>query len=88
MFCKYCGKKIHDDAEFCIYCMKSTDKGLEKEKGTQVSNERKTGIGFLLGLFLGFLGLIIGLGLYPFGTTERRSFLDGWCAAFLLSIFF
>ena len=51
MYCKTCGQKIRKDAVICPHCGCQT--GYKKE-GTS-----KKGIGFLLGFFLGIIGLII-----------------------------
>ena len=66
MFCKYCGKEIDDNAVVCINCGSATDK--LQEKATGLSGESKTGLGALLGIFLGLIGLIIGLCFYPSGS--------------------
>lgn len=51
-----------------------------------MSGESKKGIGVLLCLFLGILGLIIGLLLYPSNTVERETFISGWLTGLLWSI--
>ncbi|MBQ6980413.1 MAG: hypothetical protein IJQ07_07195 [Clostridia bacterium] len=84
MYCKYCGKEINDDAEICVHCGRST--GVKDVQYRTSSGESKTGIGVLLGLFLGLIGLIIGLLLYPSNTEERSSFLKGWLGAFIVTI--
>ena len=84
MYCKNCGQKINDDADFCVHCGRSTDKQ-NVQKSYEV-DKPKTSIGIFLGLFLGFIGLIIGLLLYPSGTDERSTFLEGWLGAFIASI--
>lgn len=84
MFCKYCGKEINDDAEICVHCGRSTGRQVA-QKSYEV-DEPKTGIGVLLGLFLGIIGLIIGLLLYPSGTLRRSTFIKGWVGAFIGSI--
>ncbi len=38
----------------------------------------KVGVGVVLALFLGIIGLIIGLLLYPNASYERKTFLKGW----------
>ena len=57
-----------------------------KEGEIMNSNENKKDVGFLLGFFLGMLGLIIGLLLYPYKTKERETFLKGWITAFIVQI--
>ena len=98
MFCKYCGKEINDDANICPYCSKITDNGYERLSGRSTSRqnvqksyeveEPKTAIGVLLGLFLGLIGLVIGLLLYPSNTIRRETFIKGWVGAFVAEIVF
>ena len=45
-------------------------------------NESKTGIGVLMGLFLGIIGLVIGICMYPAGTLARKTFLKAWGITF------
>ncbi|MBQ9485755.1 MAG: zinc ribbon domain-containing protein, partial [Clostridia bacterium] len=58
MYCKYCGKEINDDADVCVHCGRSTNRIPSPEKET---GETKAGVGILLCLFLGLIGLIIGV---------------------------
>lgn len=74
MFCKNCGKEINDKAVICIHCGCSTN----QQPAANSPSTSKTGIGVLLALFLGVIGLIIGLCLYPSNTYERQTFLKGW----------
>lgn len=85
MYCKYCGKEIYDDADICIHCGRSTGRQSEQN---QIIEEPKTGIGVLLCLFLGLIGLVIGLLLYPANTMQRQTFLKGWGWTFLFSVVF
>ena len=82
MFCRNCGKLLPDDAKICPYCRHYPR---ERETNRRVG-EDKHGVGIFLGFFLGLLGLIIGLLLYPFDTDERKTFLAGWIAGFIISI--
>ena len=83
MFCKNCGKEINDKATICIHCGCSTGNNNVDEEFTNVS--KKT-IGVLMGFFLGLIGLVIGICLYPSGSEARRSFVQGWGIAFAISI--
>lgn len=56
------------------------------DKNMQVKGESKTAIGVLCGLFLGIIGLIIGLLLYKDGSFERQTFIKGWVASFVIAI--
>ena len=71
MICQNCGNEIFDNAKFCTHC------------GTEY--RKKTAIGFLLGFFLGLIGLIIGLCLYKRGTIARKTFMKGWWISFFVS---
>ena len=84
MFCKYCGKEINDDAEICVHCGRST--GRQNVQKSYEVDEPKTAIGILLGLFLGLIGLVIGLLLYPSNTIRRSTFIKGWVGAFVVEI--
>ena len=83
VFCTNCGKLISPQADICPHCLKSTPKGRAKYNMIHTSGEPKTGIGVLLGLFLGIIGLIIGLLLYPANSIERSTFIKGWVGAFI-----
>ncbi len=48
--------------------------------------ESKFGIGILLGLFLGIIGLVIGLCIYPENSYSRKTFIKGWAWAFCVCI--
>ena len=41
MFCKYCGKKIPDDANFCPYCQKQLNENIENNQTKVVIEEEK-----------------------------------------------
>ena len=81
MFCKNCGKEIDDNAAICIHCGCATD-----TKKDDQYNESKTGIGIAMGLFLGLIGLIIGIAIYPTKTLARNTFIKGWVVTFAISI--
>ena len=83
MFCKFCGKEIPDDAKVCPYCAQNTD-GV-KDASPKPAGQPKTGIGVVLALFLGIIGLIIGLLLYPSDSVERSTFLKGWIITFVIT---
>ncbi len=78
MFCKKCGKEVNDDAVVCIHCGCS----LKEDENKKEMNESKTGIGVLMGLFLGIIGLVIGICMYPAGTLARKTFLKAWGITF------
>ena len=80
MYYKNCGKEIRDDAAVCIHC------GTEVKKTSSLDGTPKTGLGVLLALFLGVIGLIIGICLYPADTVERKTFMKGWGVTFAISI--
>ena len=83
MFCQKCGKEINDDAIVCINCgcsVKKVDPAVEMNQKNY--SEPKTGIGVLLGLFLGLIGLVIGICIYPENTVARTSFIKSWAITF------
>lgn len=83
MYCNHCGKEVDNKAVVCIHCGCS----LEKEMKTRPEDkEAKTGIGVVCGLFLGLIGLIIGVLCYKEGTIARKTFMKGWGIAFGISV--
>lgn len=96
MFCEKCGKEINDEAVVCIHCgckVRGREGALNNEVSKNPDHDLpKTGIGVLLGLFLGIIGLIIGICIYPEGTVARKTFIKAWAITYgcevLLSIIF
>ena len=85
MFCANCGKYNPDGAKKCAYC--GCEK-LRKDKKIKVSDYGfdKTLTGVLMCIFLDVIGLIIGILMYPSGTTERETFLRGWLKTFIVIV--
>lgn len=52
----------------------------------QTVTEKKTTMGVILCLFLGLIGLLIGIIIYPSGSLERKTFMKGWLTTFLISL--
>lgn len=46
----------------------------------------KMGLGVLFALFLGVIGLLIGICMYSEGSYERQTFVKGWVRTFLTVI--
>ena len=42
-------------------------------------------MGFLMGLFMGVIGLILGIAIYPEGTVSRRTFTKAWAITFFVT---
>ena len=82
MFCPKCGKQIQDDAVVCVHCGRQ----VKEDPKTKDYNTPKTGIGVVLGLFLGLIGLIIGICIYPVGTIARKTFMKGWMITFFVCL--
>ncbi len=80
MFCKKCGEEINNEAVVCPKCGCST----KQENIDPKFRESKTGMGVLMGLFLGIIGLIIGIVIYPEGTVARKTFIKAWLTTFLI----
>lgn len=88
MYCSKCGSEVNDDAVICPNCgcyisQSSTPKN---EPLSNDYSKSKTGIGVLCGLFLGIIGLIIGICIFPENTESRRTFIKGWIITFVVSI--
>lgn len=84
MYCRKCGKEINDEAVICPKCGCETE--IKNEMIPQEIDEPKTGIGIVCGLFLGLIGLIIGLCLYKENSIARKTFVKAWCITFLITI--
>ena len=80
MYCPKCGGEVNDDADVCIHCGCSLTKSKPEYKQT------KTGIGVVMALFLGIIGLIIGICMYPADTIARKTFIKGWCTTYAVAI--
>ena len=78
MTCPHCGKEVPDSNLTCPYCAKTLS------KTTHVYHESKTAMGVILSLFLGLIGLVIGLALYQ--GYERETFLKGWMIPFIIEL--
>ena len=78
MYCNKCGQKIRSDAVICPHCGCETG---YKKPGTP-----KKGLGILLGMFLGVIGLIIGMCMYESDSVERKTFMKGWTIGFIITI--
>lgn len=50
------------------------------------SQESKTTMGVLFALFLGVIGLLIGMCMYPQNSYERKTFVSGWIKTFVICI--
>ena len=83
MFCSKCGEEILDEAVICPKCGCKTGVGDIQE---HEPDEPKTGMGVLLGLFLGIIGLIIGLCLFKENTIARKTFIKAWAITFAITI--
>ena len=83
MFCKNCGKEIDDKADICIHCGVRTNK---VPSSYDEDGESKTGLGVILSLFLGLIGLIIGLCMYSSGSYERKTFIKGWVTTTIICV--
>lgn len=90
MICDRCNCYNEDGSEICSNCGADLDEQRQRECGGRVNyNERrpyeysydkesKSFVGSMLNLFLGILGLIIGLMIYPYESFARKTFVTGW----------
>lgn len=84
MFCQNCGEEIDNESK-AMFCPKCGFKLNQNNTAEEEFDDSKTGIGILLGVFLGIIGLIIGLCLYKEGTYARTSFVKAWAITFVIS---
>ena len=77
--CPHCGRFNTETKTVCDYCKYPLPKYGTAEYlkfDFNASSSSKVIVGVLLGLFLGVLGLAIGLFMYD--DDEAKSFLEGW----------
>lgn len=98
MYCRHCGNVVEEGEKFCKYCgnplseivdyiPEENDNAIKYQASQSAeNNQSKSTIGVLLGIFLGLMGLIIGLLLYPENTTSRATFMKGWTKGFIGAI--
>ena len=86
MYCTKCGKNNPEGSEKCVFCGEDLSKSVKYYNESSVSSEMqsKTVAGVLLSFFLGLIGLVIGLLIYPSNTYERKTFIKGWLWTFVI----
>ena len=98
MYCRTCGRYNIGEVDKCKYCgsmnlTKTSPYGQTgsyrannsyRDNGVHYANDRKT-VGILMSIFLGLIGLIIGLLIYVDGY-ERSTFISGWLKGLWISI--
>ena len=85
MFCTRCGKYNVQGTTECKYCGNKSFSDVNIVSGIN-GNRSKNTEGVLMALFLGVLGLIIGLLIYPSNSYERQTFLSGWTKTFVVTL--
>ena len=86
MFCYNCGKEVDDKAVICVHCGVALKNKEEMQTEKLEYREPKTAIGVVFALFLGLIGLLIGVLIYPAGTVARKTFMKAWLMTYLISI--
>ena len=86
MYCRHCGQEVNDNAVVCIHCGCAIQEknSLSTNGITECGN--KSTLGLLFALFLGLVGLIIGICIYPSASYERETFIKGWIKGFVIAI--
>lgn len=93
MYCRQCGSQIADDTPKCPYCgctfdhnqqATNTSTTTNTSANAQGADEPKTVIGVIMSIFLGVIGIVIGLLMFPEGTVARKTFIKGWLIAFIV----
>ena len=87
--CMYCGHHMKDLDNSAGKQKKSFYEGSawqNKQSYQRRDGEDKTGVGIVLSIFLGLIGLLIGLGLYPSYSYSRETFIKGWVKGFIIEI--
>lgn len=101
MFCRYCGKEIEEDSSICWNCgeflTNNSDEDNKTKKQDSLSTHPnfssssaietdKAAYGVLTCIFLGLIGLVIGVLIYPDGSFRRKTFLKGWLITFIVIV--
>lgn len=89
MFCPKCGKEVEDDAVVCVHCGRPLEMNYHHEhhnhnRVNPEYDQPKTVIGVLMALFLGVIGLLVGVLMYPEGTVARKTFMKSWIITFVI----
>jgi uncharacterized membrane protein YvbJ len=90
MFCKNCGREVDDNTQFCPNCgaqvnaIDAQPVNTNSQSTNPAHEKNKSTAGVLLALFLGLIGLIIGLCLYPDGTVARKTFIKAWVITYVV----
>lgn len=82
MFCQKCGHEVSDEAVVCVNCGCSVG---NKQTQSADASSSKAGLGVLFGLLLGFIGLILGIVMFPEGSVARKTFVKAWIITFAVS---
>ena len=82
MFCKRCGKFNPDGEPVCKYCGGELTRDDNYKRSDSSYGADQTIVGVLLAIFLGVIGLVIGLLVYK-GGYDRNTFLSGWIKGFV-----
>ncbi|MBR3864881.1 MAG: zinc ribbon domain-containing protein [Clostridia bacterium] len=83
MYCQNCGQEVNDNAVVCVHCGCSV-KTEETKSVTTANGISINTVGVLLGLFLGLIGLVIGILLYK--DDAKQVFIKGWVKGFVIGI--
>jgi uncharacterized membrane protein YvbJ len=87
MFCQNCGNEVDKHATGCPKCGAKVAESAAKsndELAVSAKPESKSLVGILLAIFLGLIGLIIGVCIYPKGTIARKTFLKAWLLTYII----
>lgn len=84
MCCRHCGREVHDDAIYCVHCGRSLTNS--RSARPEYRGDSQKGLGVILSLFLGLIGLIIGLFSFPSGTNDRKTFMSGWWTGLFIKV--
>ena len=85
MYCPNCGNHVSSNTIYCPNCGAAVAKSNAFDENHTFDNP-KTAIGVILAIFLGIIGLVIGIVMYPTGTVARNTFIKGWIIGLVVSI--
>jgi len=86
MYCSNCGQKVDDNAVICINCGCAINRPTNTNNTKKEYGESKALLGVIAALFLGLIGLLIGILVYPDNTVARKTFIKAWIITYIVSI--
>ncbi len=94
MICDRCNCYNEDGSDICSNCGADLNEQRQRECGGREPVQRsyetaldsKVAVGVILNVFLGIIGLLIGLLIYPYKSYARSTFIKGWVGLLIFKV--